>query len=524
MRVAVIGSGLAAVATLNALVARGLKPIVLDYGECLDTGRQQLVDTLSALPPQQWAAAGRAVLCHNPTLANKQAVPTKLAFGSDYFYGRPQPLAPLLREADMPPLSYAYGGLSVGWGGSALPADACDMADWPLAARQLHGYYAQILARLPYSACADSLSLNFPLHKTGSDAVRLSAGNRLLLAKMAASGLAAKDRVVFGQARLLLQLADTPAANACQYCGCCMSGCVYGAIYKASQDIDRLRAAQHIEYVGGVLVQELAEAAGQVRVSLVRAGGEPEVLTFDRVFVAAGAVGSTRLVLQSKRLYGQAVRLKSTGGFVMPLFSVQKMPSAWPHENTLPGVFLEFKVKGLSEHWVHTQLSTPNEMVLAKLGLAKETQGAWQSLKRLLSAHLLVAHCNLHSDHCNGYSLQLEQAVNGPATLVATPQHLTESRHALKKTAQALFTLGRQWGCYALLPFSQTSASFHVGGSLPMCATPVLETDTDSDGRPKGWQRIHIVDSSVFPSLPGTTIGLLAMANASRIASEVELS
>jgi choline dehydrogenase-like flavoprotein len=57
-----------------------------------------------------------------------------------------------------------------------------------------------------------------------------------------------------------------------------------------------------------------------------------------------------------------------------------------------------------------------------------------------------------------------------------------------------------------------------------MCATPVLETDTDTDGRPKGWQRIHIVDSSVFPSLPGTTIGLLAMANAARIASEVKWS
>ena len=56
-----------------------------------------------------------------------------------------------------------------------------------------------------------------------------------------------------------------------------------------------------------------------------------------------------------------------------------------------------------------------------------------------------------------------------------------------------------------------------------MKSVPIAETDTDSFGTPKGWCRIHVVDSSVFPSLPGTTIGLLAMANAYRIATEVPL-
>ena len=47
--------------------------------------------------------------------------------------------------------------------------------------------------------------------------------------------------------------------------------------------------------------------------------------------------------------------------------------------------------------------------------------------------------------------------------------------------------------------------------------SPVRETDTNIWGNPKGWSRIHVVDSSVFPSIPGTTVGLLAMANARRI-------
>jgi len=52
---------------------------------------------------------------------------------------------------------------------------------------------------------------------------------------------------------------------------------------------------------------------------------------------------------------------------------------------------------------------------------------------------------------------------------------------------------------------------------------PEKETDTNLLGNTKGWKYIHVIDSSVFPSLPGTKIRLLAMANAARIASEVEI-
>jgi len=42
---------------------------------------------------------------------------------------------------------------------------------------------------------------------------------------------------------------------------------------------------------------------------------------------------------------------------------------------------------------------------------------------------------------------------------------------------------------------------------------------TDELGLLHGFTRVHIVDSSVFPSLPATTITLSVMANAHRIGS-----
>jgi choline dehydrogenase-like flavoprotein len=45
------------------------------------------------------------------------------------------------------------------------------------------------------------------------------------------------------------------------------------------------------------------------------------------------------------------------------------------------------------------------------------------------------------------------------------------------------------------------------------------ESDTDTLGRPPGWDRVHLIDASVLPSIPATTITLSVMANAHRIAT-----
>ena len=56
----------------------------------------------------------------------------------------------------------------------------------------------------------------------------------------------------------------------------------------------------------------------------------------------------------------------------------------------------------------------------------------------------------------------------------------------------------------------------HSGGTFPMASKP-SGFETDVLGRLKNWNKIHIVDSSVFPTIAPTTITLTVMANAHRI-------
>ena len=59
---------------------------------------------------------------------------------------------------------------------------------------------------------------------------------------------------------------------------------------------------------------------------------------------------------------------------------------------------------------------------------------------------------------------------------------------------------------------------WHYGGTLPMKVKPIKKTECYENGSLKGIRSLYIVDSACFPSIPGSTVALLTMANAYRIA------
>jgi choline dehydrogenase-like flavoprotein len=527
MRVAVIGSGLAGVAAAAALAERGVRPVLLDVGERIDPERAAAVRRLGAAPPEDWDDADRELVFANPTLRDGSRRPKKLAFGSDFFYAAPAPPSALRAEGAAPPFTRAEGGFSQGWGASVLPPADEDLEAWPLRTADLLPFYRRVLEDKPYSARDDGLSARFPIVRSDGAPLQLAPGSEALLRAME-RGLfgAPREQVAFGQARVLTRAwAVGVDASGCRYCGECLSGCVYGAIYTANHTLDGLKRSDRIDYQPGVRVDSLREQSGRVDVLATTAGGAPTTLSFDRVFLAAGAVGSTAIILRSRALYDHETRLLSAGGFVAPLVRLSRLRSSWPHANTQPGAFLEFKAEDFSPHWVHTQLSTQSELALELLGIKRLRLGWRGQLKRRLLEHVVVAHCNFHSDHANAYVLTLRRD-DGRDVLHTRVEDRADVHVAHRHFFKRLSRLMARCGCFTL-PFlarhGKRGESFHIGGSLPMKVRPQRELDTNLHGTPMGFSRVHVVDSSVFPSVPGTTVGLLAMANATRIASEVDL-
>lgn len=523
IQVAVIGSGLAAIGAIKALQKLGYKPVVLDCGETLDIARSSLAESLSAKEPHEWTEQERHSLSQNYTVDKGDAIPKKLLFGSDYFYGKSRRDAPVENSGNMPPFSYALGGFSVGWGAAALPPQECDLNDWPVDANEINKYCEIAISDLPYSASADGLSLNFNILQNSPLALHLSEAEKMVLGRLKSASILEKDKLVFGQSRLIVNSETNHKSVGCKYCGLCMSGCVYKSIYKASDEILQLSNSGAIDYKPGCLVLEITESGDRVGVKFLDAEGHENIREFDKVFLAAGAVNSTRIVLISLKIFDRKVKLKTRGGYVMPVFSFKKLPIDWPNCNTQPGIFLEFK-GGLLKHWVHVQISTANELLFQKLKIQPGASGVVARLKKFILEHVMLMFVNLHSDYAGHYELWLTQTEGkSNSNCLHSSHHKSDSHLSIfALSAFRLFKICLKIGCVPLIFFAKNNGgSYHVGGSLPMAAKVSDNLETDELGRVSAWQHVHIVDSSIFPSLPGTTIGLMAMANAMRIVDKV---
>jgi choline dehydrogenase-like flavoprotein len=515
----VVGSGLGALGATLALVEAGVVPLVVDVGRGLPDALETARLRMASLPPERWEATDLALFADGQT-ASRTGVPRKLVLGSDHFYAQ---------DPAAPPHSFALGGFSAGWGGAFLPPRQDDLDGWPVEADELHAHARRATRTLPLSEPLDGLSQWFPpLREEPGAVLELGAGQQSLLGRVGEAVRRSQlDRIAVGQSRLMTAVASgtAPAGDECRRCGFCMSGCVYGSIMSSGAVMRRLAAAGAVELLLGRRVVRFAERDSLVELEVLDEDGRAAPsLRCERLVLGAGAVESARIVVRSLAPRTRSISVLRTGGAVIPLVSARRLPNTWPATNTQSSVFLDLVDPMVSPHWIHTQLAPANELVLSKLQLGRlgrEASGArlrWMAFERL--AYALV---NLHSDHGPRYEMTFsEDALSSVASTRSV--YPTEHRRTVRRATASVRRILRRAGLVSLRPLEKDSAEgvgYHLGGSLPMRIAPGSPLETDTSGRPGGCERVHVVDASVLPSLPGTTLGVLILANAHRIASSL---
>jgi choline dehydrogenase-like flavoprotein len=526
MSIIVVGSGLAAVGVIRSLVASGIKPTVLDIGDVLPRHLVDLRSNLAARSPAHWTRDERRTVARNEGVPGR-VVPRKLVLGSDYFYSNEQMSATLdgMASPGSPPWSPARGGFSVGWGAAVLLPAPEDLVGWPFDRDEILRHARRATLGIPVSEPRDEISETFGLLAPDKEAILpLSTGQRRLL-DMLRKGVSESHaaRFLVGQSRLLTD-ADGKRVTGCRMCGNCSSGCVYGSIYTAEQDINRWIEANAIDYRSGITVFKLLETGNTVRISTTSAEGIQE-FEAERIFLAAGAVNSSRILLNSSPSNLRTATLRSTGGILQLFGSISRLHLRWPSMNTQTAIFMEIRSPSASPHWAHVQIGQPNELLLRRLGMSDTDASAAKSrIIGRLAGHVVTAMLNLHSDHGPRYVMSSSPSNNGLGAVSTTYSWDQVGRNMAQQMMRHLSGVMRRSGLLRV-PFArQYSAAlqgFHFGSSFPMSRNPTADNDTDELGRPFGWKRIHVCDTTVLPAIPGTTVGLLTMANAHRIASAV---
>ena len=516
--VLIVGTGLAASGAVRAFIDAGKKITVFDTGLELPSEFKNRFSQHRFTNPVDWTPAMHEEF-FSDAVGKFGSIPKKTLFGSTYFYGESRAGGIFSKRSDIPPLSYASGGLSAGWGAAVLPPDSADIRTWPISTDIVDAISKDMLARLPYSYRDDALSLNFLVPSgTNEAAIKLSKYEQHLLSKLVQKNKIEKGKLLIGQAR---QLVRCDGLNQCLYCGHCMGGCVFGAIYSAKDDFDFWQKSDLITLERGRLVVSVEQVEDNVKVEYLKEDGSKHSKFFSKVFLAAGAVNSTRIYLQSLNQYNVALTLKTRGGFVLPMVSIRKIREPTELKNTMPSFFIELK-EPINDTWVHTQVSVGNELLERQVrGLCTKLRLP-KKINQIVLSRLAVGLVNFHSVHGGTYELTLKRKDNSRMSELHSKHVKRWPRFAvLFNVIMKLTKVLCKGGIIPIWPaIKLNSGSYHIGCSLPMSTSP-SPFETDELGVTTISPNVHFVDSSSFPDLPGTSVGLLSMVNAYRIAKEV---
>ncbi len=261
----------------------------------------------------------------------------------------------------------------------------------------------------------------------------------------------------------------------------------------------------------------MAEESGRVCVTLA----DGNTVHGKRVFLAAGVLETSRILLSAPVSAPDELILKDSQNAFLPMIQkwrIPRRPDAMPL-HTLAQLFVEIDNPDVSDRLVHSQIYTWNEFYGPELKAkyARWLPGCGPVLD-LLCRRLVVAQIFLHSDASARIGLRLAGDGRLVPRKIENPATAPTLNAATRKLSRAMRSAGLIALRFAACPGAPGS-SFHVGGSVPMAPTPG-PGESDTLGRPHGSQRIHIVDASVLPSIPATTITFSVMANAHRIASQ----
>ena len=508
----IVGSGPSGVSCAHALLCKGLEVTMLDVGIELESERAKILDQLNITKPESWDL-GLINTIKGNTIASTSGDFFKGVYGSDFPYREVDKHIPLDAKNVQPRISLAKGGLSNIWGAAILPYIDEDISDWPVSVKDLAPHYESVLSFMDFAAVNDDLAKKFPLYSKTYRSLNPSNQTLDLIKDLETNKSILNSRgFLFGHSRLAVN-------SSCVYCGLCHYGCPVGAIYNSSYTLEKLKNNKNFHYIKDIIVQKISELNNTVKIfATSRLKNEPIMFTGTRVYLACGVISTTKILLESLEAYDKELTVKDSQWFLIPLIRYKKSAGVVNEKlYTLSQLFVELSDSNLSKNVINLQFYMYNDLFLNAI---KNILGfAYPLLKRPVNElldRLILVMGYLHSNSSSSFSIKLQKdklmmdaKINKDVnkTINAVYKKMFENKNLFK----ALPIPG-------ITKIPKPGYGSHSGGSFPMKAKPG-NFETDILGRPAGFSRVHVVDSTIFPSIPATTITLTIMANAYRIGS-----
>ena len=423
--------------------------------------------------------------------------------------------------------SLAVGGLASAWGAGVFPFTEEDLTDFPISLKELAPHYEAVAERIGVSGQRDDLlpfyrdcaSMLPPLLNDTNAQTILDRYVRRRKRCHAAG-------IYIGQPRVAALSRRYRGRGPERYLNMSFWGDLDHSVYRPKYTLAELRACPNFQYHRPLLVQRFREQPDGVVEAMginPRTGGA-ESHRGRKLVLAAGTLGTARIVLRSLNRYGASVPLLSNPYTYVPMLNLNmlgRVPSGPKH--SLVQLCVVHAPPGVAQPLVHAHVHSYQSLLNFKL--AREfplPYGAAMRLAKWLVPCLAILAIDHEDRPGPGKLCRLRRGDAGGADQLHIEYRLPDGlirEQRLRETV--LLREFLRFGCVPLRRIRPGyAASVHYGGTFPMTHSD-KELTVEPSCRLRGARSVYLADGSVFPHLPAKGLTFTMMANANRIGTHL---
>jgi len=528
--VIVVGSGASGVHAATALVEGGASVTMLDVGH-------EDKEYLSLVPDLPFSRMRREDPAqHRYLLGDRfEGIPlSPLAAGAQitpphqYVVRQFPELAAIVAPAGFAALeSFALGGLAQTWGAVCFPFLDSEIVRSGLDPRTLTPHYSEVARRIGVSA------------GTG-DILRLAGQVKGLQPPLDVDDCAARvlhsyrgrregfQRAGIGVGQPFMAVLTEPldGRRAHAYHAMEFWSDAGGSVYRPCLTLRRLDGRPSFSYQRPYLVRRFREEPDGVVSVYARALDTDREVTFQaRVLVlAAGAFGTTRIVLRSLGLYDLKVPFACNAHTYVPCICYRMIGAPVSERaHGLAQLTMIYDPTGDQQHLVQGQMYSYRSLLLFRL-LKESRFPVRESIRfvRGLASSLVIWVIQHEDTSSSDQFCRLCRSDDSDADYLEisyVPREEAERRRRMNERLMIRYI--RRLGCWPLsIVRPPHGSSVHYGGHLPTNSAEKPLT-TEPSGRLRGTRSVYIVDGAALSYLPAKGPTFTLMANANRVGEHV---
>lgn len=298
------------------------------------------------------------------------------------------------------------------------------------------------------------------------------------------------------------------------------------SVYRAACTVRELQRYNNFSYRRPYLMESFSEDGQDACKVRARSLLNNKYETFEarRIILAAGALGTTRIVLRSLNRYDVNVPVVCNPHTYIPCVHYRAIGNPRRDRcHSLAQLMMLYDPTGDSEHLVSSQIYSYRSLLLLKL-IQDSVFPCRESLQIIRSlSHYLVIFIVQHEDSAghDKYCV-LRKGANGEGDYLEIEYNPSgQSLYDQQNREKSLVHIIRKLGCLPIkIVHAGHGASVHYAGQFPITSED-KDLTTETSGHLRGTRSVYVADGSVFPVLPAKGLTFTLMANADRIGEYV---